>query len=525
MQQRTILILNSLTQLLSRAVTIGTRFFILPFAISVLGRAHYGVWIVVGQIFAYTRILEAGLRGAVVRHVAIGLARGDATTVDRYVNSASGYFAMIGLLVVGLTVGLSVVFPSWFHVAPEYAAHARIMVICSGVALAITIMQYAYTAVLSGMQREDFMSGTQLGTDLLMTLLIFGLLTRFDVGGGLVAMAVISGGCTLLGAFVRTWYALRICPSLTWRPWRIERPLVWEMAVFGINTVIYMMAVMVAAQLAQIVIGARISTAVATDFRVAMELISGVHTLVIAATIAVKAAAGRYSGMDDGDKLRMLCIRSTRYASIITFSGVLGLAVFGTTFLQLWQGSNYPGAEGKQHLASMADTTRILAIGFGTFWLLMPTFNVVNGMGRHHFPARLALASGILSMMAVLIAAFRGSTAIETYALAVVAPVVPIYGVAMTLYGCRTIGESIANFLRQGLIVPLLGMIPAVLLGWWLNSQWPAATWLVLFGQLLVCGAVTFAATGIFVLIPDDRQHVVALVRKKLFAGPGSKVP
>jgi len=518
MQQRTILILNSVTQLLSRAVTIGTRFFILPFAISVLGRANYGVWIVVGQIFAYTRILEAGLRGAVVRHVAVGLARGDTAAVDRYVNSASGYFAIIGLLVMALSLALSVVFPAWFNVAPEFATHARVMVVCSGVALAVTIMQYAYTAVLSGMQREDFMSATQLATDLLMTLLIFTLLDRWGIGGGLVGMAVISGGCTLLGAFVRTWYALRICPSLTWRPWRVKRSLVWEMAVFGINTVIYMMSVMVAAQLAQIVIGARVSTAVATDFRVAMELISGVHTFVIAATIAVKAAAGRFSGNDEREKLRMLFVRSTRYASLITFSGVLGLLVFADPFLRLWQGRNYTGAEGQQHLDAIANTTRILAMGFGTFWLLMPTFNVVNGMGRHHFPARLALVSGILSMLAVLFVAMRGSTTIESYAWAVVAPVLPTYGVAMTLYGCRTIGESVVIFLRQGLGTPLLGMFPAVLLGWWLNDMYPAHSWSALFLQLLACGVVTMIVVGSVVLMKDDREHLVALIRRKISA-------
>lgn len=522
MQQRTILILNSLTQLLSRMVTIGTRFFILPFAISVLGRANYGVWIIVGQIFAYTRILEAGLRGAVVRQVAVGLARGDQTGVDRYVNSASGYFALIGLLIIALTAGLAAGFPAWFSVDPENATYARVMVLCSGVALAITVMQYAFTAVLSGMQREDFMSATQLGTDLLMTVLIFALLRRFDIGGGLVAMAVISGGCTLLGALVRTWYALRICPSITWRPWHMELALVWDMAVFGINTVIYMMAVLVAAQLAQIVIGAQVSTAVATDFRVAMELITGVHTFVIAATIAVKAAAGRYAGMNESDKLRTLFVRSTRYASLITLGGVLALAVFAEAFLRLWQGRNYTGPDGAAHLASIANTTRILAIGFGTFWLLMPTFNVVNGMGRHHFPARLALVSGAISMLAVLIVAWRGSTAIEAYALAVVAPVVPTYGVAMTLYGCRTMGESLGVFLKTGLLAPLLGLVPAVLLGWGMNHYWPASSWLNLFGQIATCGLISVAMAYVGVLIPDDRRHIISVLRRKLSAAKHS---
>lgn len=515
MQQRTILILNSLTQLLSRAVTIGTRFFILPFAISVLGRTHYGLWIIVGQIFAYTRILEAGLRGAVVRQVAVGLARGDTAAVDRYVNSACGYFGLLGLIILLLTAGLSVVFPTWFHVAPEYATAARVMVICSGLTLSITVMQYAYTAVLSGKQREDFMSATQLATDLLMMLLIFALLKRFDIGGGLVVMAVISGGCTLLGDSVRTWYALRICPSLAWRPWRMERALVWEMGVFGINTVIYMMSIMVAAQLAQIIIGAKVSTAVATDFRVAMELIIGVHTLVIAATIAVKAAAGRFSGLEDRNRLRLLFVRSTRYASILTLSGVLGLVVFATPFLRLWQGANYAGPDGARQLAAVANTTRILAIGFGTFWLLMPAFNVVNGMGRHHFPARLALGSGLGSMLLVFLAAWRGATSLETYALAIVAPVLPTYGLAMTVYGCRTTGESIATFLRQGIMAPLLALAPALAIGWWMNAFRPATTWTALFLQLAMGSLLIFVFLVTVVLLPDDRRYVRTLVQKK----------
>ena len=428
MRQQTRLVVNALVNTLARFVTIGTRFVIVPFAVSAVGRSHYGAWIIVGQILGYTRILEMGLRSAVGRQVAMRLARNEHGPLGRYVNTAFAHYLMAGLIIATLTVIVSVFFADWFEIEPEYRTATQAMVLCAGFSLALSIPQYAYEGILAGLQRFDIIAGTHIGADLLRMAVILLLLKQFEVGGGLVILAIASGGSALIGMSVRTVVSSRLYPQGRYAPWRAERALWWPIASFGFDTVVYMMSAMVAAQLAQIVIGAMISTAAATDFRLAMELILAGHAFVIACTVGIRPAASRYDGEDNSRMLRHLLIRSTRYAALVSLFGLLVLLVFSGGLLRLWQGMNYPGPEGQATLERIAATCRVLAVGYGLFWLLLPAYNVVNGMGRHRFPAVVAVVSGVVSMVLVVLLALGSNAGITRIAWGVIVPMIPVWG-------------------------------------------------------------------------------------------------
>jgi len=514
MRQRTRLIVNALANMFARLVTVASRLVIVPFAIAFVGRSHYGTWIIVGQILAYSRIFELGIRSAVARQVAMRLPRGDHDALRRYVNTAACHYSVAGLIIALMTVGVAIFFPTWFHVEPPYHTASRVMVLCAGFTLALSVAQYAYGAVLGGLQRFDIVSGTQVGADLLHMIVILTLLRRFEVGGALIFLALAAGGSTLLAVTVRTFTALRLCPYLRFEPWRPDRAIWRSMATFGVNTVVYMMSALVAAQLAPIVIGAMKGTAEATDFRLAMEMIIAIHAFVIACTIGIRPAASRYDGEDDQRMLRHLLVRSTRYTALVSLFGLVILILFPETFLRLWQGHNYPGTAGAETLGRIATSCRILALGFGPFWLLLPAFNVVNGMGRHRFPAAAATMSGLASMGLVVLVAFTGSAEITRFAWGISLPMIPVWGVAIVAYCSRQIGERISTYIWQGLIVPVLAWLPTVLLGFVLNHWFPASTWWAFIAQLGCCGVTLVVSSWLFVLAPDDRTELVGAMTK-----------
>ncbi|RME41607.1 MAG: hypothetical protein D6788_00895, partial [Planctomycetota bacterium] len=180
MRQSTRLLVNSAVNVFARLVTVVSRLILVPFAVGVLGRSAYGTWVVVGQIFAYTRVFEIGLRAAVTRQVALRIERDEHELLHRHVNTAAAYYSLVGVLIAGVTVALCAVYNDWFEVPPAWHGATRGMVLVSGLTLALTIPTYAYGAVLAGLQRFDLLSGTQIGADVLRLALVLALLPMFD---------------------------------------------------------------------------------------------------------------------------------------------------------------------------------------------------------------------------------------------------------------------------------------------------------------------------------------------------------
>lgn len=527
MRQRTRLVFNASVNVGSRVVAIATRFVIVPFSIGVLGRTHYGVWVVIGQMLGYTRILEMGIRASVSRQVAMRLERGEHESLGRHINTAVAHYSIAGVLVAAATVVVSLYFPGWFDVEPRFHMAARTMVLCAGFTFALSLPQFAYEGILVGLQRFDIIAGTNIASDLLRMALILLLLQHFDVGGGMIVLAVATGGCALITAVSRTFAAKRIYSQTPFAPWRADRTLWGSMATYGFNTVVYLMAAMVAAQLAQILIGVLLSTAAATDFRVAMELILAVHAFVTACALGIRPAASRYDGANDVATLRRLMNRTTRYVGCVTLLGVMVLTVFIEPVLRLWQGGNYPGEDGAAMLSKIASAGRILSIGYAMFWLSLPAYNVVNGMGRHRFPAVIAGAAGVLAMGLVAIFAASPGTDIARVAWGVTLPMVPVWGLAIVWYCCREINEPVGTFLREGLLPPCLACLPAIALGVVVNHLAPATGWALLIVELAGCGLMAAAASWWIVLLADDRQHFVSLasnwLRRRNGRGDGER--
>ena len=514
MRQSTRLIVNSAANLFARVITVATRLQIVPFAIAALGRASYGLWIVVGQAFAYTRIFEIGLRSAVTRQVALRIERDEHELLGRYLNTACAYYCTVGVLVAVLAAVFSQYFCQWFDVPLAYQSDARIMVFIAGITLAATIPLYTYGAILAGFQRFGVVSGTQIGADLIRLVLILALIHSFDTGGGLILLAVASGGSVLLGAVGRTWAAMRIYPQARIRPLKLDPSLWWEMVTFGLNTVVYAMSIAVATQLAQILVGSMMSSAQATDFRLAMEPIVGLHAFIVACTVSITPAVSRLEGAGDPARIKKLFLRSSRYVGVATITGVVLACAFCRQFLELWQGTNYASATGGEVLDRIAATCRILVVGHGLFWLLLPAFNVFTGLGRHRVLAIVAAISGLVSMGLVAAFAVQPDASIDTVAWGVVLPIIPVWGVILPWYCCRALGQPIGKYLWDCVGVPALACVPVAAVAWWLTREAMAVSWGGFVVDVTVSGVVVLPLAYRFVLAPEDRARFTGVFKR-----------
>jgi len=525
MRQRTRLIVNAVLNSLGMLVTFATRFIIIPYAIAVLGRSLYGLWAIVGQMLAYTRLLEMGLRGALSREVALGMAQNRTEEVGKHVNTAAGYYTLVGAVLAVLGGVLAVVFPDWFDAPQDARGAARVMVLFAVLALALTMPNYAYGAVVAGVQRYDIISGTQILGDLLRLALVLLLLPRVSGSTGLIVLAVASGGTLLLAALVRTVAALRLCPQIRLTPWKMERGLLWPLMGFGINTVIYMMSLTAGLQLAQILIGAWMSPAQAADFSVATMFVLAGHSFIVAFSVSTRVVASRYQGLGDRHMLRKLMLRSSRYSGLIAVAAMLVLCIFAGPLFSLWVGRHYEEVDDADALVHITRACRVLALGFGVFWLMLPAYNVLNGMGRHRFPALLAALAAGLSMIGAAWAVSRPDMTIDRLSVVLVAPIFPAWGLVMLGYTCRATGQSVGRFLWEVGVVPALGCLPSAALALAWSARAPAESWGALVAQLLACAVVMAPTAWLFVLARDDRAQLLLSAKTLLRRRPPPSEP
>ncbi|MBU0719290.1 MAG: oligosaccharide flippase family protein, partial [Planctomycetes bacterium] len=387
---------------------------------------------------------------------------------------------------------------------------ARIMILISGLTLACALPQNAYSAVLAGLQRYDVIAGTNMLACGLRLLVILLLLRECGGGNGLILLAVAAGGTYLLGALLRTLAALRLCRQVQFRPWRVERAKLRPIIEFGMNSVIYMMSVHVGLQLAQIVVGAMMGTEKAADLNVAGTFLLAIHAFVVAFGISGRVVASRYDGENNDRMIRHLLLRSTRYSSFLTFAGVAALALFADGLFRVWVGRNYTGPGGEVALASVVQTCRLLLCGYGLFWLMLPAYNVVNGMGLHRFPAVVTLASALLSLSLVGVLATTREASIVRVAWGIVLPMVPVWGAVIPWYCCRQTRQPIGLFVWEGIVGPLVAVLPVGVIGLVWNELAPADAWAPLVFRVAVCGTLVLAIGWFFVLRSDDRRAMIA---------------
>src|ERR1700730_15716486 len=71
---------------------------VMPFLIHRLGQESYGLWILIGSLTNYFRLLDLGVRGSVGRYVAFYKAKHDRDGVNRTLSTATVILAGVAIL-------------------------------------------------------------------------------------------------------------------------------------------------------------------------------------------------------------------------------------------------------------------------------------------------------------------------------------------------------------------------------------------------------------------------------------------
>ncbi len=494
---------NVLTNWGAFAVNAVIAFLLAPYIVRTLGDEVYGAWVLIGSLVGYLGLLDVGVRSAVTKYIATHHAARDHDEAGRVASAALVFFGASGLLAVGVSALMAGALLPRFDVPPSLGPVASLVLVLSGVTIAITLVTGVFGGIVVGVQRFDRMNGLSIAVALLRAAATVGAL---ELGSGLVGLTLVQlATAGIQGA--ATWVMSRgLYPEL--RVWRRDwgRGHLRTLFTFGVTSTLLNASAMLIDYSTSAVIGAFLSVAAITPFAIAANLCFYARQVISGVSHIVGPMAGALEGRRELDRARGVLIAALRFGTLAVAPVVAVFLVQGGAFIALWMGPEYR-AEGGPVLF-------VLGLSVLTFASFQVLTSAMIGLNRHRGMVAAflleAAANVALSIVLVreigLVGVAWGTTLPRLANCLVFGP----------LYARRQLGVAVSSYLWQGILRPSLAMVPFAAAGLWLESAWPARSMLVFFVQLL--GILPLAAAGVWLIAlePHERRSAGATLARAL---------
>jgi O-antigen/teichoic acid export membrane protein len=309
-----------------------------PFIIHSLGDGAYGAWVLLSSLVGYLGLLDLGTRGAVTRYVATYHAAHRHEDAGRIASTALVLFGGLGLVAIVASVLLALLLNHAFQVPAELADVARIAVVLGGVTVAVSLVSGVFGGIVVGMQRFDSLHGVNIVLSLVQAVAIVLVL---HAGGGLVGLALVQLGVSVLRGAATARLSCRVYPELAVRPKSWSLLHLREIFSFGTSSAFLNAAASVINYANMLVIGAFLPVGMITFFAIASTMTDHVRAVIAGISQTLTPMAGALEGQRRASAVAEVCLQGARFASLAVLPLVITLELRGASFGR-W-GAGYGG--------------------------------------------------------------------------------------------------------------------------------------------------------------------------------------
>ncbi|HZP48142.1 MAG TPA: oligosaccharide flippase family protein [Vicinamibacterales bacterium] len=487
------LLAGTITRYVLLAVNIGTGIFLMPFTVRHLGKAQYGLWMLVASTTYYFALLDLGYGNGIVRDLVEADAHGDTDRVNRIASTFFCVYSGIGLVACGVCAALILfAVPRFPNLSPADVRTAQAVLAIVGARMALGYPMTVFGAVTNSRQ------GFVLNNSIAIVLVALNAIVTYVVltaGGGLIALVAWTTGLSAAGYGAYAWSAWRMFPQLDIRPSRFSRAEWRQVTTFSTYLFVVALGSQISFNVDNLVVGASLGTAAVAVYAVAARLseyqrrvcdqFSGMLFPVVVGLGARGDAAGLRAALIDGARVSMLL------AAGVTTS----LVGFGRPLIERWMGAGFDGSVAPFYVLAAVG---VIMVGHAA------QSNVLLATGGHRIVAAIWIVEGVANLgLSLLLVRWFGSTGV---ALGTLIPMAVGHIGVMTPAACRLAGVSMREFATAALVPAIAGAVPAAI-GCVLIRVWlPPASTLVVVIDGAVVGLLYLVAAGIAGLDRSTRQ-------------------
>jgi len=438
-------------------VSVAIGLLLVPYFISTLGIAAYGLIPLTSSVTGYVAIVIQSMNSTVSRFLTIDLQKYDYVAANRTFNTAFFGLSLVIALMIPIVLIISYFVPVIFNVPAGQEMGAIILFICASCAFFIRSLNGTFTVQLFAYNRLDMINLVNIVNLLVqvgLTVLLFWL-----EGPHLVFVGVGYLAGALVASTVAIILAKSVCPHMHLSSGSFDRSLVKDLGEMGGWLFINQIGTLLFLQIDLIVVNILFGATLA-----------GEYAIVLSWGNQLRSIAGVFAGVLTPMILTFYAKEHTETMIQVTKSAVklMGLTMalpiglvcgFAPQLLTVWVGAKY---------AFLAPLMILLSVHLLINLSVLPLFSINTAYNKVRLPGIVTLILGIGNLaLAVILSLFTGW---GYYGVAAAGAIVLTFknAVFTPWYAAKVIGVGSHTFTKAmfpGLVAGLLLGVIAVILG------------------------------------------------------------
>ena len=476
-----------------------------PFLVHHMEASEYSAWVLILQLSGYVALLDFGLQTAIGKYVAEYDAIGDRDASHHLVSTSFTLLALAAAIACVAVAVVAVSVPHLFHQMPAaLVPEVRIAFLAVGLSTAAALPFSSFSATFTGLQQYVFptivSTVNRVGTA--AVLIVFLMLHA-----GLVQLALVMAAFNVASAATvflgwRRLVKQRVAFSFLF----FHRRSAVKLAKYGSVLSIWTLAMLLISGLDVVIVG-HYHYRDTGFYSIANGAANFMLALVSSAFGPLIPAVSSMQSTSTPDRIGDLCIKTTRYCTLLLL--LLGLPLFFGAYplLSLWVGKNY-AVQSALYLEVLVLCNVVRQLGFAYILVVVAT-------GRQH----LATLAGVAEASVNIVLSIWLVQRIGAVGVALGTFIGAFVGLGMHLMVSiprtqPTIRMPLSRFLLQGLLRPLLMIIPSLFL-------YPFWRKLAMLPAQPVILAIWAIATAVIawrvVLTAADRQELQAALQRLVY--------
>jgi O-antigen/teichoic acid export membrane protein len=481
----------------------------LPFNLTHLGTAEYGLWVLLGSITVHFSVLDLGYGGALVKFMAQYRAHRNARALNEIASTLFFIFAAVGLVAYLAAAVVAFNLDHVFKITPDQARTGQWILLIIAVHVSLNFPFSVFGGVISGFQRYDANNMVAIGSSIAVAVVNVVVLLA---GYGLIALVAATTLVRLIVFLIYRRNAYRIFPELQIRLSLFRRDRLREVTGFSIYASIIDWANKLNYQLDELVIGAMIGSSAVAVWAPAERIITGTQRLTnqlngVLFPLIVDSDASQQKA-----RLQQILLQGTRLSLVMVVPIAATLILLADPLIHAWLGPTKGPA-----MAGAVPVLQILAVAVAFRVGNATGTTVLKGAGEHRMLAFVNIATGVANVvMSVLLARRFGLVGVA------VGTLIPIaFTAVFILYpaSCRRVGLPLMQAVTHSI---LPAVWPAFVVGIAL-----AGTRLISSGTLLavvlqaIAGGILYLALFYTVAIGRRDRALYTAKVMELMGRPG----
>lgn len=495
------LLTGTLTRYALLFVNIAIGIFLMPFTMHHLGKAQYGLWMLVASMTAYLQLLDLGYGNGLVRQVTKADTRGDEEGMNIVLSTFLVVYSLIGVTALAFVAIIAAfVFPRFPNLSSAEIATAQVVAIVLGFRVAIAFPMSVFGAVTTARQRFALTGGIAIAVVVLQGAATYIVLRA---GYGLVTLVTVSTIISVASYAAYAAAARATFPAMRLSPSRFSRKQVREVTAFSLYLFLISIAIQVGTNVDNLIIGAYFGPSAIAVYTVAIRLAEYQRQLCGQFSGLLFPLVVRFDASRDVEALEATLLDGSRLAVGLVVGVTLCLVAFGDRIVELWMGPGFGETIAPLYVMVLAG---VVMVGQG------PAGNILLATGRERIVAGVSVVDILLNLGLSL--ALVSRYGLVGVALGTAVPYVVLNAAVIVPIACRTLNLPLGRFAAAVITPSLVALIPAVALVLLLRGVTTPTSFGVVLGQGAFIGLVYVAAFCAFGLRPADRGRYLGSLRR-----------